>query len=73
MKCVCYLNAAWLQVSQGNATVVAIFKTMSGFQHAGWVVAKSGCWSMLKGGLIVNSSGPVDLYFEVFFLNSFLF
>lgn len=73
MKCVCYLNAAWLQVSQGNAKVAAIFKTMSGFQHAGWVVAKSGCWSMLKGGLIVNSSGPVDLYFEVFFLNSFLF
>ncbi|KAI8532655.1 hypothetical protein RHMOL_Rhmol11G0230400 [Rhododendron molle] len=59
-----YTFSAWLQVSQGNAKVAAIFKTMSGFQQAGWVVAKSGCWSMLKGGLIVNSSGPVDLYFE---------
>ncbi|KAI8532657.1 hypothetical protein RHMOL_Rhmol11G0230600 [Rhododendron molle] len=59
-----YTFSAWLQVSQGNAKVAANFKTMSGFQQAGWVVAKSGCWSMLKGGLIVNSSGPVDLYFE---------
>ncbi|KAI8532654.1 hypothetical protein RHMOL_Rhmol11G0230300 [Rhododendron molle] len=59
-----YTFSAWLQVSQGNANVAAAFKTVSGFQRAGWVVAKTGCWSMLKGGLTVNDSGPVDLYFE---------
>ncbi|KAH7833784.1 hypothetical protein Vadar_009671 [Vaccinium darrowii] len=59
-----YTFSAWLQVSQGNAKVAAIFKTQSGLQRAGWVAAKSGCWSMLKGGLIVNASGPADLYFE---------
>ncbi|CAL5377495.1 unnamed protein product [Camellia sinensis] len=56
--------SAWLQVSQGNAKVAAMFKTPSGFEHAGWVVAESGCWSMLKGGLVVNASGPSHLYFE---------
>lgn len=62
-----YFDAAWLQVSDENAQVAAIFKTQSGFEHAGWVDAKSGCWSMLKGGLTVNASGPADLYFEVSF------
>ncbi|KAG5526327.1 hypothetical protein RHGRI_032568 [Rhododendron griersonianum] len=59
-----YTFSAWLQVSEENAQVAAIFKTQSGFEHAGWVAAKSGCWSMLKGGLTVNASGPADLYFE---------
>ncbi|CAL5377496.1 unnamed protein product [Camellia sinensis] len=59
-----YTFSAWLQVSLGNAKVAAMFKTPSGFEHAGWVVAKSGCWSMLKGGLVVNASGPSHLYFE---------
>ncbi|KAF5951839.1 hypothetical protein HYC85_009783 [Camellia sinensis] len=62
-----YTFSAWLQVSLGNAKVAAMFKTPSGFEHAGWVVAKSGCWSMLKGGLVVNASGPSHLYFEIAF------
>ncbi|KAF3625233.1 putative transcription factor bHLH84-like [Capsicum annuum] len=56
----------WLQVSHGDdANVAVIFKTQSGFQHAAWGIAKSGCWSMFKGGLVVNASGPAQLYFEI--------
>ncbi|XP_070052286.1 endo-1,4-beta-xylanase 5-like [Nicotiana tomentosiformis] len=60
-----YVISGWVQVSRGDANSVAvIFKTQSGFQHAAWAIAKSGCWSMFKGGLVVNASGPAELYFE---------
>ncbi|RXH87480.1 hypothetical protein DVH24_034380 [Malus domestica] len=58
------VGAAWIQVSSSSAPVSAIFKTSSGFVHVGAIVAESGCWSMLKGGLTVNASGPAELYFE---------
>lgn len=48
-----------------DANVAVIFKTQSGYQHAAWGIAKCGCWSMFKGGLVVNASGPAQLYFEV--------
>ncbi|KAK6120792.1 hypothetical protein DH2020_045468 [Rehmannia glutinosa] len=60
-----YTFSAWLQVSHGNADIAAIFKTNTSYETAGWVVAQKGCWSMLKGGLVVNVSGPAELYFEV--------
>ncbi|XP_068319661.1 endo-1,4-beta-xylanase 5-like [Pyrus communis] len=59
-----YTFSAWIQVSSGIAPVTAIFKTSSVFVHAGAIVAESGCWSMLKGGLTVNATGPAELYFE---------
>ncbi|XVF01394.1 hypothetical protein REPUB_Repub04eG0084600 [Reevesia pubescens] len=59
-----YTFSAWIQVSEGNAPVRAIFKTVTGFTHAGTIVAQSKCWSMLKGGLTVDSSGSAQLYFE---------
>ncbi|KAL7125219.1 hypothetical protein ABFS83_14G102600 [Erythranthe nasuta] len=59
-----YTFSAWLQVSDGNADVAAVFKTRTGYEIAGWVTARKGCWSMLKGGLVVNTSGPTELYFE---------
>ncbi|KAG6652609.1 hypothetical protein CIPAW_05G018000 [Carya illinoinensis] len=59
-----YTFSAWIQVSDGNAPVAAVFKTTSGQKHAGAVTAKSKCWSMLKGGLNVNVSGLAELYFE---------
>uniref|UniRef100_A0A2N9EXT9 GH10 domain-containing protein n=1 Tax=Fagus sylvatica TaxID=28930 RepID=A0A2N9EXT9_FAGSY len=59
-----YTFSAWIQVSDGDLPVAAVFKTTSGFKHAGTVFAKSKCWSMLKGGLTVNASGPAELYFE---------
>ena len=56
---------AWLQVNTGKAPVSAVFKTNGEYKHAGSVIAESKCWSMLKGGLIVDESGPGELYFEV--------
>nr|VDD00219.1 unnamed protein product [Brassica oleracea] len=59
-----YTFSAWLQVSQGNSPVRAVFKKNGEYKHAGSVIAESKCWSMLKGGLTVDESGPADLYFE---------
>ncbi|KAK4405158.1 Endo-1,4-beta-xylanase 5-like [Sesamum angolense] len=54
----------WLQVSDGNADIAAVFKTQNSYETAGWVTAQKGCWSMLKGGIVVNASGPADLFFQ---------
>ncbi|XP_042491362.1 endo-1,4-beta-xylanase 5-like [Macadamia integrifolia] len=59
-----YTFSAWVQVVEGNVPVTAVFSTKDRSIYAGAVVAESGCWSMLKGGLTVNSSGPAELYFE---------
>ncbi|CAD6202520.1 unnamed protein product [Miscanthus lutarioriparius] len=59
-----YTLSAWLQVSDASADVRAVVKTVDDFVHAGGVVAKAGCWSMLKGGLTAAASGPAELYFE---------
>ncbi|KAL7125220.1 hypothetical protein ABFS83_14G102700 [Erythranthe nasuta] len=59
-----YTFSAWLQVSNEDAYIVAIFKTNTSNVYAGWVTAQKGCWSMVKGGLVVNVSGPAELYFE---------
>ncbi|XP_050369336.1 endo-1,4-beta-xylanase 5-like [Argentina anserina] len=61
-----YTFSAWIRVSGGRGVpVTAIFKTSAGsFIHAGSIVAESSCWSMLKGGLTVNASGPAELNFE---------
>lgn len=52
-------------MSEGAAPVTAVFKTITGFKHAGAAVAESKCWSMLKGGLSPDASGLAELYFEV--------
>ncbi|KAJ9551969.1 hypothetical protein OSB04_016014 [Centaurea solstitialis] len=61
-----YTFSAWVQISHGDAaTVVAKFKTERGYYYdAGATTSKSGCWSMLKGGLTVNESGTAHLYFQ---------
>ncbi|KAH7518113.1 hypothetical protein FEM48_Zijuj09G0136100 [Ziziphus jujuba var. spinosa] len=59
-----FVDAAWIQVSKGNVPVTAVFKTNTGFIHAGAIVAESHCWSFLKGGVTVNASGSAELYFE---------
>ncbi|KAF3333060.1 Endo-1,4-beta-xylanase C [Carex littledalei] len=58
-------GTTWVQVDKGSADVRASVKTPSGFVAVGSVVANASCWSMLKGGLTVNVSGPGDLYFEI--------
>ncbi|KAF1896470.1 hypothetical protein Lal_00034168 [Lupinus albus] len=59
-----YVLSAWIRVSEGNAPVTAVVKTSEGFRHAGVTVAESNCWSMLKGGLTADKSGPAELYFQ---------
>ncbi|KAG2238089.1 hypothetical protein Bca52824_092662 [Brassica carinata] len=59
-----YTFSAWLQVSKGKAPVIAVFKKNGEYKHAGSVIAESKCWSMLKGGLTIDESGPAELYFE---------
>ncbi|KAF2913141.1 hypothetical protein DAI22_10g066900 [Oryza sativa Japonica Group] len=60
-----YSLSAWLQVSAGTANVMAVVRTPDGqFVAAGATVAKSGCWSMIKGGMTSYSSGQGQLYFE---------
>nr|BAJ94973.1 predicted protein [Hordeum vulgare subsp. vulgare] len=59
-----YTLSAWLQVIDRSADVIAVVKTADNFIHAGGVDAKSGCWSILKGGLTAAVSGPAELYFE---------
>jgi hypothetical protein len=54
-----------LQVSDGVADVRVVVKAAGDFIHAGGVAAKSGCWSMLKGGLTTVSGGRAEIYFEV--------
>ncbi|CAN0881217.1 Endo-1,4-beta-xylanase 5 [Linum grandiflorum] len=62
-----YSFSAWIQISgEENVAVTAGFETSNGvFIVAGRVIAEPGCWSMLKGGLTVNTStsGISDLYF----------
>lgn len=59
-------SAAWLQVPAGSADVKAVVKAPNGERVvAGAVVARSGCWSMLKGGMTSYSSGHGEIYFEV--------
>ncbi|KAF0918122.1 hypothetical protein E2562_022708 [Oryza meyeriana var. granulata] len=42
-----------------------VVKTAGGdFIHSGGVEARSGCWSILKGGLTAAAAGPAELYFE---------
>ncbi|PAN51010.1 hypothetical protein PAHAL_9G563800 [Panicum hallii] len=59
-----YTLSAWLQVSNGSADITAVVKTNGQFIHAGGVEARSGCWSILKGGLTAPAAGPAELYFE---------
>lgn len=59
---------AWAQVKGGEGYIQAVFETQFGDISAGWVMAKEGCWSMLKGGIVVNVSGPANLVFEVIFM-----
>ncbi|CAL4933003.1 unnamed protein product [Urochloa decumbens] len=60
-----YSLSAWLQVSNGTAHVKAVVKSPIGERViAGAVVAQSGCWSMLKGGMTSYSSGNGEIFFE---------
>lgn len=43
-----------------------VFKTNgSELVRGGHVIAKHGCWSLLKGGIVANFSSPAEIFLEV--------
>ncbi|KAJ0009966.1 hypothetical protein Pint_33673 [Pistacia integerrima] len=55
----------WVQVSEGNETVLAVFKTSDGkLIPGGKVIAKHGCWSLLKGGLLPNFTSVMEIFLK---------
>lgn len=49
-----------------NKKVGVVFRTENGrFVHGGEVRAKKRCWTLLKGGIVPDVSGSVDIFFEV--------
>ncbi|KAE8661556.1 F-box/kelch-repeat protein [Hibiscus syriacus] len=59
-----YTFSSWVQVSEGKSLVKAVLKTVTGLKVAAATVAESECWTMLKGGVTVDASGPAELIFE---------
>ncbi|KAK3027474.1 hypothetical protein RJ639_041080, partial [Escallonia herrerae] len=60
-----YTFSAWVQISEGKGIVAAVLRDSSNSRTViGSVVAQSGCWSMVKGGITANVSIRYELYFE---------
>ncbi|KRH35662.1 hypothetical protein GLYMA_10G256900v4 [Glycine max] len=53
------------KVSEGSDTVSVMFKTNgSEMVRGGQVIAKHGCWTLLKGGIVATFSSPVEILFK---------
>ncbi|XP_058773666.1 endo-1,4-beta-xylanase 5-like [Vicia villosa] len=64
-KGIMYTFSAWFQLSEGSDTVSVVFKTNgSELVRGGNVIAKHGCWSLLKGGIVADFSSPAEILFE---------
>ncbi|CAL9227891.1 unnamed protein product [Arabidopsis halleri] len=61
-----YCFSAWVKLREGNDKKVGVvFRTENGrLVHGGEVRANQGCWTLLKGGIVPDFSGPVDIFFE---------
>ncbi|KAF2294412.1 hypothetical protein GH714_010785 [Hevea brasiliensis] len=60
-----YSLEAWVQVNRGRESVAVALRTAAGeLIRAGNVIASDGCWSLLKGGIFANFSGPAEILFE---------
>ncbi|KAL0335090.1 UNVERIFIED_CONTAM: Endo-1,4-beta-xylanase 4 [Sesamum radiatum] len=58
------VEPAWLQLDKGKDIVSAFLKIPNGQSIiVGSVIAKSGCWSMLKGGFTVHENMKAEIYF----------
>ncbi|KAM7251220.1 hypothetical protein ACFE04_024319 [Oxalis oulophora] len=66
-----YSFSSWVKI-QGfdSAPIKAILKRESTINCIGTVLAKSGCWSFLKGGFVVNSSSAYSDTSSIFFQNT---
>lgn len=47
--------------------MAVLFRNSKGGQilHGGETIAKKGCWSLLKGGIVSNFTGYAEVLFEV--------
>ncbi|XP_045786627.1 endo-1,4-beta-xylanase 5-like isoform X2 [Trifolium pratense] len=60
-----YMFSAWFQLSEGSDIVSVLFKINgSELVRGGHVIAKQGCWSLLKGGIVANFSSSAEILFE---------
>jgi len=60
-------------LSEGSEFVSVVFKINgSEFVRGGHVIAKHGCWSLLKGGIVANFSSPAEILFEVKWFSFYL-
>ncbi|GMI74607.1 hypothetical protein like AT4G33820 [Hibiscus trionum] len=59
-----YTFSAWIRIGKGSesVTVDVMFNASDGkLIHGGETIAKKGCWSLLKGGIVAESSGLVEI------------
>lgn len=60
-----YSFSAWVQINGGRGNVAVVFKMSRGeLVRGGKVLARNGCWSLLKGGVFANTSSRVEILFE---------
>ncbi|XVE93511.1 hypothetical protein REPUB_Repub01dG0199100 [Reevesia pubescens] len=60
-----YTFSAWIQISKGSEIVAVVFKTFEGkLIRGGETIAKQGCWSLLKGGIVVKFPSLVEILLE---------
>ncbi|CAI8604817.1 unnamed protein product [Vicia faba] len=60
-----YMFSGWFQLSEGRDLVSVVFKINdSELVYGGHVIAKNGCWSLLKGGIVANFSSSAEIIFE---------
>lgn len=62
-----FIFTAWFQLNQGKEIVSAFIRSPNGQNTVvGSVIAKSGCWSMLKGGFTADENMKAELFFTVY-------
>ncbi|CAA0361567.1 unnamed protein product [Arabidopsis thaliana] len=61
-----YITSAWVKLrNESQRKVGMTFSEKNGRNvFGGEVIAKRGCWSLLKGGITADFSGPIDIFFE---------
>jgi hypothetical protein len=62
--------SAWIQINKGSERVAVVFKIPhTELVIGGRVLARNGCWSLLKGGIFANFTSHADILFEVECMN----
>lgn len=57
---------AWVQITEGDEVVVAALSySRNSRKIIGSVIPQTGCWSMMKGGFVLDIDTLAELYFEV--------